>query len=100
MTLKEFSKQIGVSRAAISLWLNGERTPDQINLQKLAKMFGADVYDALGLPRPNPYLQKINQVFDRLSPEQQKKLAEDAERYEVNKHEHTSKTKQRKRSLK
>jgi transcriptional regulator with XRE-family HTH domain len=94
-TLKEFSKQIGVSRAAISLWLNGERTPDLINIQKLAEVFGFDVYDALGLPRPNPYLQKINQIFERLSPEHQQRLAEDAECYEVNKHEHTSKTSKR-----
>jgi len=96
-TLKEFSKQIGVSRAAISLWLNGERTPDLINIQKLAEVFGLDVYDALGLPRPNPYLQKINQIFERLSPEHQQRLAEDAERYEVNKYEHTSKTSKRRK---
>jgi len=97
-TIKEFSKQIGVSRAAISLWLNGERTPDLINIQKLAEVFGFDVYDALGLPRPNPYLQKINQIFEHLSPEHQQRLAEDAEHYEVNKHEHISKTSKRRKN--
>jgi transcriptional regulator with XRE-family HTH domain len=82
-TLKEFSEHLGVSRAAISLWLNGDRAPDQQNIQKLAEMLGYDVYDALGLPRPNPYLQKISHVFESLSPEHQKKLAEMAEKYEA-----------------
>lgn len=82
-TLREFSEHLGVSRAAISLWLNGDRIPDQNNIQKLAEVFGYDVYDALDLPRPNPYLQKINQIFERLSPEHQQKLADMAEKYEV-----------------
>ena len=83
-TLREFSEHLGVSRAAVSLWLNGDRVPDQENIQKLAEEFGYDVYDALDLPRPNLYLQKISQIFERLSPEHQQKLAEDAERYERN----------------
>lgn len=90
-TLREFSEYLGVSRAAISLWLNGDRLPDQINIQKLAEMFGYDIYDALDLPRPNPYLQKINKVFERLSPEHQQKLAEMAERYEVDNNEANAK---------
>lgn len=82
-TLKEFSDHIGVSRAAISLWLNGDRVPDQTNLQKLADMLGYEVFDVLNIPRPNLYLQRINKLFDRLTPERQQKLAEDAVRYEA-----------------
>lgn len=96
ITLKEFSEEIGVSRAALSLWFNGERTPDAINIQRLADVFGVEIYDVLGLPRPNPYLQKINQVFERLSAEYQQKLSEDAERYEVENERSKNASKRRK----
>jgi hypothetical protein len=76
--------------------MNGTHLPDLESAKKIASMLGPEVFEVLGLPRPNPYLQKINQIFERLSPEQQQKLAEDAERYEAN---HISKTsKQRKTS--
>jgi hypothetical protein len=51
----------------------------------------------LELSRPDPYLQKINELWDRIPPEKQQKLAEDAERYELtNKGETNATTKQRK----
>ena len=81
-SLDKFAEYIGVSRPLISYWLKGT-IPSLENVQILANKFGPEVYDVLGLPRPNPYLQKINRIFERLSPEQQKKLAEDAERYEA-----------------
>jgi transcriptional regulator with XRE-family HTH domain len=84
-SLDEFAQYIGVSRPLVSYWLKGTK-PSLENVQLLAKKFGPEVYDVLSLPRPNPYLQKINQLFDRLSPEHQQKLAEDAERYELTNH--------------
>lgn len=79
----DFAKLIGVSRASLTMWMNGDHLPERDNVHKVAKVLGNEVYDALGIPRPNPYLQKINQLFEHLSPEHQKKLAEDAERYEA-----------------
>ena len=63
--------------------MNGTHLPDVENARKLADILGPEVYDLLEMPRPNPYLQKINQVFERLSPEHQQKLSEDAARYET-----------------
>lgn len=82
-TLNEFADYIGYSRPLISMWLAGKRLPTREGVDRLAKLFGDDIYDILGIPRPNPYLQKINQVFERLSPERQQKLSEDAARYET-----------------
>ena len=79
----EFAQYIGVKRGTLTMWLNGDHFPERDNVNKLAKVLGDEVYDAMNLPRPNPYLQTINKVFERLSPEQQQKLAEMAERYEV-----------------
>jgi transcriptional regulator with XRE-family HTH domain len=80
----EFARLMGVSRASLTMWMNGTHLPDLESAKKIASVLGPEVFEILGLPRPNPYLQKINQVFERLSPEHQQKLAEDAERYEAN----------------
>ena len=80
-----FATLIGVSRASLTMWMNGVHLPERESVEKLAALLGPEIYDALNLTRPNPYLQKINQIFERLSPEHQQKLAEDAERYEVKK---------------
>jgi transcriptional regulator with XRE-family HTH domain len=82
----DFAELIGVSRASLTMWMNGNHLPEIDNVHKLANVLGVEVYDALDLPRPNPYLHKINQIFDRLSPEHQQRLAEDAERYETTNH--------------
>lgn len=81
-SLDKFAEYLGVSRPLVSYWLKGT-IPSLENVQILARKFGPEVYDVLDLPRPNPYLQKINQLFDRLTPEHQRQLAEDAERYET-----------------
>lgn len=83
----EFAQLIGVSRASLTMWMNGTHFPEIDNVHKLAKVLGNEVYDALDLPRPNPYLQKVNQLFDRLSPDQQKKIADDVEKYQTKNNE-------------
>jgi len=90
------AKLIGVSRTSLTMWMNGTHFPDKESVDKLADFFGMDIYDALDMPRPNPYLQKINQLFERLSPEHQQKLAEDAERYETNSRHARKSSKERK----
>jgi len=77
-----FADRIGVSRPSITMWMNGTHLPDLENANKLAAVLGPEVYDLLEMPRPNPFLQRINHLFPNLTPEHQQKLAEDAERYE------------------
>jgi transcriptional regulator with XRE-family HTH domain len=97
-SLDDFAYLLGYSRPTISMWLNGTRIPGSEAIEHLSSIIGLEIYDALGLPRPNPYLQKINQVFERLSPEHQQKLAEDAEHYEVKNVQSGKTSKQRKTS--
>ena len=95
----EFSKLIGVSRAAFTMWLNGDHLPDRENAGKLASYLGPEIYDALELPRPNPYLQKLSRMWENIPPDKQQLLVEDAERYEVRKDARSKKpSKQRKAS--
>lgn len=81
-SLDKFAEYLGVSRPLVSYWLKGT-TPSLENVQILAKKFGPEIYDVLDLPRPNPYLQRINQLFERLTPDHQRRLAEQAEQYET-----------------
>jgi len=69
------------------MWLLGQRTVTYEYRLKIARpiadLLGPNAYNILNVVPPNPYLQKINQLFERLSPEHQRKLAEDAEHYQA-----------------
>lgn len=82
-TLDDFANYLGISRPLLSMWMNGTRRPGAENIELLVKIFGLETYDALELPRPNPYLEKISKLFEDLSPEHQRQLAEEAERYQA-----------------
>lgn len=53
-TVKEFAGFIGVSQSTISSWWNGIRVPEGENIQKIAIKLGIEVYDVLGIQRPDP----------------------------------------------
>lgn len=79
----EFARLLGVSRSAVTMWMNGTHLPDIESAKKLATFLGPEIFDLLGLPRPDPHLQKINQIWEHIPPDKQQKLAQDAERYEA-----------------
>lgn len=57
-TIVQFAAYIGVSQPILSMWLSGKKRPGVDNIKLLAEIFGDEVYDSLGLPRPNPYLHR------------------------------------------
>lgn len=82
-TLEEFAGFVGVSRPLINMWMNGNQKPGADNINILAELFGNDIYDVLDLPRPNPYLQKLNRIWEFIPEEIQRKFSEEAEKYEA-----------------
>lgn len=82
-TLYEFANYIGVSHGTLSFWINGVKKPSESNIKILAEYFGNEIYDALDLPRPNPYLQIVNRVWEFLPEDIQKKFSDEAEKYET-----------------
>jgi transcriptional regulator with XRE-family HTH domain len=82
-TIVQFAAYIGVSQPILSMWMSGKKRPGIDNIKLLAEIFGDEVYDALGLPRPNPYLQKVNRLWEFIPEEIQKRFSEEAERYEA-----------------
>ena len=87
VSLNSFADYLGVNRSLLSMWLNGERPVTHEQRAKIAKpiaeLLGPDAYTVLGITPPNPFLQQIIERFERIPPEKQQKLADDAERYEA-----------------
>jgi len=82
-TIVEFAVYIGVSQPLLSMWLNGKKRPGVENIKLLSEIFGNEVYDALGIERPNPYLQQINRLWEFLPEHVQRQIAEEAAKYET-----------------
>lgn len=68
-TIEEFAAYLGVSRPLLNMWMNGNKKPGQTNIKILAEIFDNDIYDILELPRPNPYQQRINKVWEFIPPQ-------------------------------
>ena len=82
-TIEEFAAYLGTSRPLVNMWMNGNKKPGGENIKILAELFGNEIYDVLDLPRPNPYLQKINRVWEFIPEDIQIKLTKEAEKYEA-----------------
>ena len=67
-TVKEFAAYIGVSQSTISSWWNEDRKPEGENLRRLAEKLGIEVYDVLGIPRPDSNLLYIQSIWQELEP--------------------------------
>lgn len=100
-TIEDFAAYIGISRPLLNMWMNGNKKPGRENIKILAEIFGNDIYDSLGLPRPNPYLQRVNRVWEFLPEALQKRIAEEAEAYETtNEIQRVEETHQRRKTRK
>jgi transcriptional regulator with XRE-family HTH domain len=80
-TLDEFAEYIGVGRPVLSNWLTGKRKPGIESLRLLSNKLGFEVYDVLGLPRPDEDLAFITQNWDNVSPEFRSKFREEVEEH-------------------
>jgi len=82
-TIEEFAAYLGTSRPLVNMWMNGNKKPGKENIKILAELFGNEIYDILEIPRPNPYKQVIDRVWEFLPEDFQKRISEEAEKYEA-----------------
>jgi transcriptional regulator with XRE-family HTH domain len=80
-TVTAFADYIGVTQSMMTRYLNGQMIPTGDNVHKLAARLGPEVYDLLGLARPDPETQYIIRHWDKLPPEEQKRFREMVEKY-------------------
>ena len=85
VSLNSFAKYLDFSPPIVNLWLNGGRLPTQGNVEriipKLVELLDLEVYDFLGLPRPDPDLQRLSRVWPRIPKEYRQALANQGEKY-------------------
>ena len=79
-TVEEFAKYIGVGKSTLSMWWNGERVPQGENIHKLSLIFGLEVYDALGLERPDEGLHYVIRAWPDLPQEERAKFISQLEK--------------------
>ena len=80
-TLAEFAHYLEVKPTTLSNWLGNKRNPDFESVMALAGKLGPDVYDVLGLERPDPDLAFINQHWEQFDPATRRKLRQQAEKF-------------------
>lgn len=79
-TLIEFADWLGIKQPTLSHYMTGRRTPNGKAAMILGAKLGWEIFDLLGWQRPDPVLQRIAQIWDNITDEQQKELAEMAQR--------------------
>jgi transcriptional regulator with XRE-family HTH domain len=77
-SLDAFAAYVGVSRPLISQWLSGRTKPSLENVRRISLKFGSEIYDVLGLPRPDPVLQDVINAWPYLSEETRRSIREQA----------------------
>ena len=70
-TQREFAEFLGLDQVQLSHYMNERRKkPDKVSLEKIAARLGPEIYDVLGLARPDPQLKQLTSVWHLLTSDQ------------------------------
>lgn len=78
-SIELFANHVGVSRNTMNNWLNRGQTPGVGSAGLLASKLGPEIYDLLGIQRPDPLLQVVIERWPYLTNEQKQGIAQQAE---------------------
>ncbi len=78
-TLAEFADYLEVGRPALSMWISGKRQPNEKMARRLAQKLGLEIYDVLGMARPDEQTQDLVHAFGKLDPDRQDQLIKRAQ---------------------
>ncbi len=70
-----FARYLEVSQSGLGQWMIGSGVPSGDDLLNIANKLGAEVYDILGLPRPNAEVQRLTVSFANLPADIRQRLA-------------------------
>src|SRR3990167_1834805 len=80
-TIEEFATYLGISRPLLTMWMNGNKKPGKENIKILAETFGVEIFDVLGLERPNPIHFYVERNWDKAPEKVLKQIAEIISKY-------------------
>lgn len=66
----QFARHIGITRDDLNNYMLRGVRPEGERLKKIGRVLGPEVYDLLGLTRPDPQLRQVMQAFVQLPAEQ------------------------------
>ena len=69
-TALEFAEWLGFANATVNQWLNGNRRPERGNVYLLALKLGLEIYDVLGMPKPDEGLYQVDVHWHKLKDEE------------------------------
>ncbi len=73
-TVTEFAEWLDIARPVVSRYLSGDRIPSGHNVDKIAYRLGPEIYDLLGLQRPDPLLQRVQSQWDLLTEDEREEI--------------------------
>jgi hypothetical protein len=73
-TVSEFARWLGVKQSSLSTWWSTDTVPSGESVRMLADKLGIEVYDTLGLPRPDENLFYVQKEWDALAAEEQRAI--------------------------
>ena len=80
-TLQGFADHLQVSQPLLSIWLKGDTKPSSDKVELLAAKLGTEVYEVLGLPKPDPDLSRLNQIWPRIPETMRRSIVKQAEQF-------------------
>lgn len=69
-----FARYLEVSQSGLGQWMTGNGAPGGDDLLSIANKLGPEIYDVIGLPRPNEEAQRVTVSFASLPPDIRQKL--------------------------
>jgi len=72
----EFAAYLGVKRSTLSTWLTKKRVPEGEAVRQLALVLGLEVYDWLGLERPDEDLYFLERHWNEFTDSQRRAIRE------------------------
>jgi transcriptional regulator with XRE-family HTH domain len=73
-----FARYLGVKQSSLSQWLAGNYPPSRENVEKLAEKLGPEIYDIMGMERPDPDIEQLVRLYSAATPEQKKEILRQA----------------------
>lgn len=74
-----FARYLGVKQPSLTRWMSGDNPPDYGNAQKLASKLGYEIYDILGMVRPDS--EDYQRSLAAVPPEYKKLFEKDLEEF-------------------
>jgi len=65
-SIRSFAKYLNVKETSLSGWINADILPEGDNLIKLSNKFGYEIYDIMGLDRPDKRLRELQAEYDAI----------------------------------